>query len=144
MIYVAIDPGKNGAIAGEKAYSKCPCTIQEMREALELFSPDRVVLEQVGAMPHDAPSSAFAFGQNYGQWQALLAAAGIPCIEIRPQKWQKMLGFRLPKDKAERKKAIKLWIEKRLGCEVALYAADAAAMKFLAERIWREETGGER
>lgn len=144
MIYLAIDPGKNGAMFINGQYEKCPCTIQEMRNALTAFRADRAVLEQVGAMPHDAPSAAFAFGQNYGQWQALLAAVGIPCIEIRPQKWQKMLGFRLPKDKAERKRAIKLWIEKRLGREVALYAADAAAMGFLAERIWREETGGER
>ena len=142
MNYLAIDPGKNGAAAGEKSYIKCPCTIQEMREALELFSPDRVVLELVGAMPHDAPGAAFAFGQNYGHWQALIAASGIPCIEIRPQKWQKMLGFRLPKDKAERKKAIKLWIEKRLGSPVPLYAADAATMAYLAERIWNEETKG--
>lgn len=142
MIYLAIDPGKNGAVAVTGHCEKCPATIQEMRSVIARFQPDRIVIEQVGAMPHDSPSAAFAFGQNYGQWQALIAAAGIPLVEIRPQKWQKMLGFRLPKDKAERKRAIKLWVEKRIGREVTLYAADAAALQFLAERIWREEREG--
>lgn len=31
---------------------------------------------------------------------------------------------------------------KRIGREVTLYAADAAALQFLAERIWKEEREG--
>lgn len=83
------------------------------------------VIEEVHASPIMSPSSAFAFGENFGLWRGALVARGIPVFLVTPQRWQKDL--RLPKSGGvERKRLLK---ERALkvfpGQPVTLATADA-------------------
>lgn len=96
MIYIGIDPGKNGGIA----------VIKDNNDIIHLYSYDehrlivilgiyssiknvRCVLEKVNAMPGQGVVSMFNFGQNYGFIQGVLKAYGIPYELVTPQKWKK-------------------------------------------------------
>ena len=94
MIYIGIDPGKNGGIA----------FINEFDEIIQLlpFSEDSLImlikncssdmkctLEHVHAMPKQGVSSTFNFGMNFGFIQGVLKAYGIPYELVTPQKWKK-------------------------------------------------------
>lgn len=95
MIYIGIDPGKNGGIAVFKDL----CEYVEVRP----YSDDILLnnmkvgrtfdiicyLEQVHAMPKQGVSSTFNFGMNYGFIQGVLKAYGIPYELVTPQKWKK-------------------------------------------------------
>jgi hypothetical protein len=59
----------------------------------------RAYLEHVHSMPRDGVKSAFAFGRSYGNFEALLTAAGIPFERVGPAVWQR--GFGLIKHKGE-------------------------------------------
>lgn len=102
MIYIGIDPGKNGAMAvigpeltrirvhpfDEKNYDKIlwftgMTTIRE-----NCFC----CLERVGAMPKQGVTSTFSFGENYGFIKGLLTAYSIPFELVTPQKWKKEFG----------------------------------------------------
>jgi hypothetical protein len=98
----------------------------------------RVVLERVHSMPGQGVASTFTFGQGYGWLQGIIAALGLPCIEIIPNRWMRCIGS-MPKEKAERKKFIKGWVEKRYGKAVPLYIADAIAIAYVAPTIWKED-----
>lgn len=94
MIYIGIDPGKNGGIA----------FIEDSGEILHLNVFDenylismikhcsgnmKCVLEKVNAMPGQGVVSMFNFGQNYGFIQGVLKAYNIPFELVPPQKWKK-------------------------------------------------------
>jgi hypothetical protein len=87
-----------------------------------LCHPTFAVLEKVqgyigpqktpkGGEPGRQPgSSMFKFGASYGRLQMALTAAGIPFVEVTPQKWQRALGIP-PRNKA---KETKYQFKKRL------------------------------
>lgn len=146
-VRIAIDPGKNGGIAwieqgcisplgpaGGADAAPMPSSVHELVSllqgiALVADSADCVV-ERVHAMPGDGGSSAFAFGENFGQIQGVLAALRIPYRFVTPQQWQKKVGA-LPKDKPERKRALKAFALQRfphLEKKVTLKTADALAI----------------
>lgn len=103
MIYIGIDPGKNGGIACiQKAdnehiieivpYSdeniigfirKCDLVADINGEKI------KCVLEKVNAMPNQGVVSMFNFGQNYGFIQGVLKAYNIPFELVPPAKWKK-------------------------------------------------------
>jgi crossover junction endodeoxyribonuclease RuvC len=56
-----------------------------------LHNPQLAALERVNAMPKQGVSSTFKFGANYGIWQGLLAAYGVPHVMPTPREWQKGL-----------------------------------------------------
>ena len=98
MIYIGIDPGKNGGIAKINTDTGFVKTVTFSEESLisELEgyfmfdkSPLRCVLEKVNAMPGQGVVSMFNFGQNYGFIQGVLKAYGIPYELVTPQKWKK-------------------------------------------------------
>jgi Holliday junction resolvasome RuvABC endonuclease subunit len=95
----------------------------------------KVVIEKVHSMPGQGVASTFTFGQGFGQLQGVIAALGLQCIEVIPNKWMKCIGT-MPKEKAERKKFIKDWVEKRSGMSVPLYIADAVAIAYVAPTLW--------
>ena len=122
MIYIGIDPGKNGGIA----------FINEFDEIIQLlpFSEDSLImlikncssdmkctLEHVHAMPKQGVSSTFNFGMNFGFIQGVLKAYGIPYELVTPQKWKK--EFSCTSDKNT---SIEVW--KRLFPNVNLKATD--------------------
>lgn len=97
--WIGIDPGKSGAIAlihrdgelvldwpGDPASAADVLTTWRMEYRIELAA-----LERVHAMPGQGVKSMFTFGQNFGQWEGILAALGIPHLQPGPQEWQKGL-----------------------------------------------------
>lgn len=102
MIYIGIDPGKNGALAaidrgtsaGEKVFS-IPFNGESYRDMLRVLAQEKCVcaLEQVGAMPGQGVTSMFNFGENFGFIRGLLEAYSIPYQTVRPQKWKKEYGL---------------------------------------------------
>lgn len=98
MIYIGVDPGKNGGIAKINTDTGFVKTVTFSEESLisELEgyfmfdkSPLRCVLEKVNAMPGQGVVSMFNFGQNYGFIQGVLKAYRIPYELVTPQKWKK-------------------------------------------------------
>ena len=49
------------------------------------------VIERVSSRPKQGVSSTFKFGANFGMWQGIIAAYGVPCHMPTPRKWQKGL-----------------------------------------------------
>lgn len=97
--WIGIDPGKTGALAlitedsqlveswpGDATSAADLLTSWRMEYRLELAA-----LECVHSMPGQGVKSMFTFGQNFGQWQGILAALSIPHMQPRPQDWQKGL-----------------------------------------------------
>tara|TARA_Y100001973_G_scaffold95938_1_gene150034 strand:+ start:359 stop:916 length:558 start_codon:yes stop_codon:yes gene_type:complete len=102
-LFIGIDPGKSGAIAGiycvngktkEIIVKKCGKNITEMNKNLKLIlslknssTNIHCNLELVHAFPKQGVVSTFSFGQNYGQWQGILEANRVNFDLISPQKW---------------------------------------------------------
>lgn len=99
MIYIGIDPGKNGGIAYiqdtgiDEVMLKNTFVFDEntMITLLHNFIPGHCVayVEQVHAMPKQGVSSTFNFGVNFGFIQGVLKAYKIPYELVTPQKWKK-------------------------------------------------------
>lgn len=148
-VYVGIDPGKSGGICvydtddNTVDFVKMPPTVHDIVIQLVVlkngFRDVKVVLEKVHSMPGQGVASTFTFGQGYGQLQGAIAALGLHCIEVIPNKWMKCIGS-MPKDKSERKKFIKDWVEKRSGQSIPLYVADAVAIAYVAPILWGDNT----
>lgn len=103
MIYMGIDPGKDGAMAVVLENGSVEITVfdrDRYRNLLEYWSDSseiRCCLERVGAMPGQGVTSMFKFGENFGFIQGLLTAYGIPHELVTPQKWKK--EFQITGDK---------------------------------------------
>lgn len=104
MIYIGIDPGKDGAMAEiwpDGAVSLLTFDRMIYNEALQCIAaarePKICCLERVGAMPKQGVTSMFKFGENFGFIQGLLTACRIPYELVTPQKWKK--EFQITGDK---------------------------------------------
>lgn len=106
MIYIGIDPGKDGAMAIIETIEKeiqlvyvVVFSENQYKKELESISDIQCVccLERVGAMPGQGVTSMFKFGENYGFIQGLLKAYGISYEVVTPQKWKK--EFQITGDK---------------------------------------------
>lgn len=93
MIYIGIDPGKEGGLAllqGEEIQAfrydrdTYRCILSDLRGESAICC-----LEQVGARPGQGVTSMFHFGEGFGWIQGTLEAYGIPYELVRPQKWKK-------------------------------------------------------
>ena len=98
MIYIGVDPGKNGGIAIlSDTIPDVTVRVFSEDELLHIcktfrktFNEDcKCVLEKVNAMPGQGVVSMFNFGQNYGFIQGVLKAYEIPYELVTPQKWKK-------------------------------------------------------
>ena len=104
---LGIDPGKSGGFAlGHSsldieayAFDKYTPTdiVNILRPAASKISA--AYIERVSAMPKQGVVSVFTFGQNYGWWQGVLNALGIPIERVSPLKWQTYMGCRTGGDK---------------------------------------------
>lgn len=71
---------------------------------------DAAYVEQVGSMPEQGISSAFAFGKSYGALLGVLAANQIPTFTVVPAVWKKAVGIKAGAGKdASRALAKQLW-----------------------------------
>ena len=97
MIYIGIDPGKDGALAmisDVGAASVVPYDPDVYKATLYVSREQaRAVLEQVGALPGHGATSMFSFGENFGYIKGLLEAYQIPYELVRPQRWKKAFGI---------------------------------------------------
>jgi len=152
--YVAIDPGKTGALAidrgpehgGVCAY-KCPDPWPAVLELCRQIAGDahtagaevQAAIESVHAFPKDAKKGIFTFGFGYGCWRMAMLACGISQRTVEPREWQKAMGP-LPRGmKAPEKKARKMKIREVVSArfpdaKVFDYSADAFGIL-----IWLEE-----
>lgn len=99
MIYIGIDPGKNGGIAIIKTFGNkiekvgVKCYSDEdllgILADAEKYIQKVCYLEHVHAMPKQGVSSTFNFGMNFGFIQGVLKAYEIPYELVTPQKWKK-------------------------------------------------------
>lgn len=110
MIIIGIDPGKSGAVAiyreGETLdnqweFFDTPETVEGMDSVIpsRLVASTNVFIERVHAMPGQGVCSMFSFGQNYGQWQGIIAARGYKVTHVAPQTWKKAMLADMPKEK---------------------------------------------
>lgn len=100
MIYIGIDPGKDGALAQidhDGVASIVTWDPEGYAGALGgawLQGGNCIVcLEHVGAMPGQGVTSMFSFGENFGFIKGLLVANELPYELVRPQKWKKEFGI---------------------------------------------------
>ena len=134
---LAIDPGKNGGIAyvdrnGIVKAEKMPDTMTDMIDRLAELKADgidKAVIERTGTyIPGNSGPAAVTFARHCGHIEAALYALGISTTQVSPSVWQKKLGA-LPKDKKDRKNAIKTMMATRHPhLKVTLANADALAM----------------
>lgn len=107
MIYIGIDPGKNGGIAVINDKFPKPVNIMvykysddDLVDVIDVCTKGssiavhrdeeiKCVLEKVNAMPGQGVVSMFNFGQNFGFIQGVLKAYEIPFELVPPQKWKK-------------------------------------------------------
>ena len=112
---IGIDPGKGGGLAvitdeTVKVYP-CPQTVEDMAMLIGICLNDvsayrtRVFLEKVWAFPTDGRVGSFTFGNNYGQWQGILATYEIEPHYVTPKTWQSHFEIKkgLPKDIRKKK-----------------------------------------
>lgn len=103
MIYIGIDPGKDGAMAviARDRIGMIPFDIAEYKNALDGLmgygDGFRCCLERVNAMPGQGVTSMFKFGENFGFIQGLLTAYSIPYELVTPKKWKR--EFQITGDK---------------------------------------------
>lgn len=110
MIYLGIDPGVSGGIAGLTASGELVRAVKMPETAAELvalFQEIAAPLKAIGRRPRAAlelvaawapkgqrmgATSAFTFGKGFGRLEAALAAADIPYDLVVPRKWQAALS----------------------------------------------------
>ena len=108
---IGIDPGKGGGIAvltgkNVKVYP-CPRTVEDMATLISMClnkvsaSRTKVIIEKVWAFPTDGRMGSFSFGNNYGQWQGILASHELDPVYVTPKVWQSHFDIKkgLPKNK---------------------------------------------
>ena len=121
MIFAAIDPGAvNAAIA--VFHDLTPVFVDDLRvvngmldatalaHALEDMKVERVVVENVHAMPLQGLSSTFRFGMGCGIIHGVAGALRLPLTLVTPSQWKSFHS--LPSEKeASRQLAIRKWPE---------------------------------
>jgi crossover junction endodeoxyribonuclease RuvC len=127
---IGIDPGLTGAIAvihTKDGYSELydmPLIEVGKKKTISLQETSNIIknhvfgfrviafIEKVGARPGQGVTSMFHFGKSYGAMLGILAALGVPYVEIAPQTWKKEMLQDMAKDKdASRYKAQTLFPE---------------------------------
>lgn len=112
MIVAGIDPGKTGAMAilfddGTVTFHDVPriklkgkdkpawgLWAREWSVALDLATPDMVVIENVAARPGQGVTSMFTFGRTLGFVHGLVrATTSCPLHEVSPSQWKAKLGL---------------------------------------------------
>ena len=114
---IGIDPGKGGGIAvitdETIQIHNCPRTVKDMALLIGICLSDvaayrtRVFLEKVWAFPTDGRVGSFTFGENYGQWQGILASHEIEPTLVTPKIWQSHFEIKKGLKKDVRKRILK-------------------------------------
>ena len=114
---IGIDPGKGGGIAvitdETVEVHNCPRTVDSMAHLIDMCLSDvaayrtKVILEKVWAFPTDGRAGSFTFGENYGQWQGILASHELSPVLVTPKMWQSHFDIKKGLKKDVRKRILK-------------------------------------
>jgi hypothetical protein len=135
---LCIDPGASGGLAllnREGNVEAFPMRdgmteqIDAIRHIADTNPGIMAVLEKVGFhRPGNSAVSTAKFARHCGHLEAALYTWGIPYTEVSPAVWMRALGT-LPKDKADRKRAIKEIVARRFPhLTITLKTSDALGM----------------
>ena len=135
---LCIDPGASGGLAllnreGNVEAFPMRDGMTEQIDAIRhiaVTNPGiKAVIEKVGFhRPGNSAVSTAKFARHCGHLEAALYSAGIPFEEVAPGTWMRALGT-LPKDKADRKRAIKEIVARRFPhLTITLKTSDALGM----------------
>ena len=148
---LAIDPGASGGFAwrtpdgtvhAEPMPDGMTAQVDRLRALAAELPGLTAIMEKVGTyVPGNHVGSACTFARHCGHLEAALYALGIPFTEVAPAVWMKKLGT-LPKDKAERKRAIRELMARQFpALDVTLKTADALALISLSPDAGRPSYG---
>ena len=142
-LIIAIDPGVSGGIAWiDDGVVRCAPMPEGMTEQADLIRSLSiqchcwvVVMERVGTYrPGNSGPAAATFARHCGHLEAILYMCGISTEQVTPNKWMSSIGT-WPKDKQERKKAIREAMARRYPhLKVTLKVADALGILTYALR----------
>ena len=114
---IGIDPGKGGGIAvitnETVEIHNCPKTVDSMAHLIGMCLTNvaayrtKVFMEKVWAFPTDGRVGSFTFGENYGQWQGILASHELEPVLVTPKMWQSHFDIKKGLKKDIRKKILK-------------------------------------
>ena len=135
---LCIDPGASGGLAllnHESIIDAFPMPdgmtgqIDAIRHIAATNPGIMAVLEKVGFhRPGNSAVATAKFARHCGHLEAALYTWGIPYTEVSPAVWMRALGT-LPKDKADRKRAIKEIVARRFPhLTITLKTSDALGM----------------
>jgi hypothetical protein len=132
---IAIDPGASGGLAwielDDQTHAEpMPDGMTAQADRLRALAAELpgavVVMEKTGSYrPGNSGPAAATFARHCGHLEAILYTLGLPASVVAPGVWQKSLG-ELPKEKPERKRAIRELMARRFpALAVTLKTADA-------------------
>ena len=144
--FLAIDPGASGGLAwrdadgivhAEPMPDGMTAQVDFLRSLAAGLPGLTAIMEKVGTyVPGNHVGSACTFARHCGHLEAALYALGIPFTEVAPAVWMKKLGA-LPKDKPERKRAIRELMARQFpALDVTLKTADALGILSVA---WEDQ-----
>lgn len=139
---ITIDPGANGGLVycdleGNIHLCNMPDTPGDLRNllatAMHGHEHSECVWEKTGTyMPGNSGPASVKFARSCGVVEGLLLGMQISQRQVPPHTWMKKLGA-LPKEKKERKNAIKAIVQQRYPhLRVSLKTSDALALYMLA------------
>jgi|ETNmetMinimDraft_14_1059893.scaffolds.fasta_scaffold21144_3 hypothetical protein len=132
---IAIDPGAAGGFAwldrdGETHCEPMAVGMSGQADRLRSLAAELpglvAVMEKTGTyVPGNAGPATATFARHVGNLEAILYVLGIPTEQVAPSVWQRSLGP-LPRDKGQRKRAIRELVARRFPhLSVTLKTADA-------------------
>ena len=134
---IGIDPGKGGGVAVISSETvhiyNCPRTVSDMATLIAMCLNDvsaseaKVFIEKVWSFPTDGRAGSFTFGENYGQWQGILASHELEPVYVTPKKWQSHFEIKKGLKKDIRKRILKQMAKDRCPStkKITLKTADA-------------------
>lgn len=128
MKILGVDPGINGAIAMIESDSMRLLELHDMptmelqvgrshrkkvhaqvlAQIIKMWEPDKVLIEQVNAMPGQGVASMFSFGRAAGIVEGVCAGMELPVTFITPQEWKRRMRVTGGKD-GSRQRAAELY-----------------------------------
>lgn len=92
--WACIDTLRKTAFVGDIPVLDSNVNSAELARLLDLYDPDKVVVERVGAMPHQGVSSVFSFGRGVGRIEGVVGCSSYSLEYLTPQVWKK--HYKLP------------------------------------------------
>ena len=148
MKVIGIDVGKSGGTAiidGDEIRLYPYSTVEDFVEMIqrEAVGSCKIAVENVHASPRMGVSSAFTFGQNFGEIKGALRGMGRKFMLIEPLRWQSALGCRSGGDKGllrEKAKEVAMRISFTLPDRFTLKTCDALLIAYYRKKVYDQQS----